>query len=92
MGLAMLQSKESPVSHTSEDDEAAKERHSIAVVPIALPVIIGPGAISTLIIAAGDFPQLINKVWMSIMCLVLALATGVVLYYAVPSPNLLAPQ
>src|SRR3989344_3829096 len=26
MGLSMLQSRESPVSHTSEDDEAAKER------------------------------------------------------------------
>ncbi len=84
MGLSMLQSKESPVSHTTEDDEAAKERHSIAVVPLALPVIIGPGAISTLIIAAGDFPNVSNKLVMSATCLLLALGTGSMLYYAIP--------
>lgn len=84
MGLAMLQSRESPVSHTSEDDEAAKERHSVAIVPVALPVIIGPGAISTLIIAVGDYPQLISKAWMSLVCSLLAVIMGVVLYYAIP--------
>ncbi len=84
MGLSMLQSRESPVSYTSEDDEAAKERQSIAIVPMALPVIIGPGAISTLIIAAGDFPQFINKVWMSALCFFLMLMMGFMLYFAVP--------
>lgn len=82
MGLSMLQSRESAVSYTSEDDEAAKERQSIAIVPMALPVIIGPGSISTLIIAAGDYPQLISKFWMSVLCLVLALGMGAMLYYA----------
>jgi multiple antibiotic resistance protein len=81
MGLSMLQSKESPVSHTSEDDEAAKHRESIAVVPLALPVIIGPGAISTLIIASTDYPQLINKITMSGLCCILALGMGVTLYF-----------
>ena len=84
MGLAMLQSRESPVSHTSEDDEAARERHSVAIVPVALPVIIGPGAISTLIIAVGDYPQLISKTWISLLCFLLAVMMSVVLYYAIP--------
>src|SRR5690348_2947554 len=51
-GLSMLQSKESPMNHTPEDDIAAEHRHSIAVVPLALPIIIGPGAMSTLVIAS----------------------------------------
>ena len=84
MGLSMLQSKESPVSHTREDDVAAKERQSIAVVPLALPVIIGPGAISTLIIAAGDYPQFFNMVWMSVICAILAVIMGLMLYFASP--------
>jgi multiple antibiotic resistance protein len=84
MGLSMLQSRESPVSHTSEDDEAAKERNSVAIVPVALPVIIGPGAISTLIIAAGDYPDTETKIWMSLLCVLLTLGMGTVLYYAVP--------
>lgn len=88
MGLSMLQSKESAVSHTSEDDEAAKDRDSIAVVPLALPLIIGPGAISTLIIADNDFPQLINKLCMSGLSIMLALGMGVILYYAHPVARL----
>ncbi len=84
MGLSMLQSKESPVSYTSEDDEAAKERHSIAVVPMALPVIIGPGAISTLIIITGDHSNLADKLWISILCICLTVGMGLILLFAVP--------
>lgn len=84
MGLSMLQSRESPVSHTIEDDEAAKHRESIAIVPIALPIIIGPGTISTLIIYSGDYPQLLNKLWMSIICLMLAMGMALMLYFAHP--------
>ncbi len=82
MGLSMLQSHESPVNHTSEEDKDAKERESIAVVPLALPVIIGPGAISTLIIASNDYPQLLNKLWMSGICIGLAIAMGLMLFFA----------
>jgi multiple antibiotic resistance protein len=81
MGLSMLQSKESPVSNTAEDNEAAKERESVAVVPLALPVIIGPGAISTLIIDGTDYPQILNKVMMSFYCVVLAGSMCLILYY-----------
>jgi multiple antibiotic resistance protein len=82
MGLSMLESRESAVSYTTEDDQAAKERHSVAIVPMAIPVIVGPGSISTIIIAAGDYPQLISKAWMSGLCLILAVGMGAILYYA----------
>lgn len=82
MGFSMLQSRESPVSHTSADDEAAKQRQSIGIVPIALPVIVGPGTMSTLIIAASDYPQLLNKFWMSVICVLLTFIMGLMLYYA----------
>ncbi len=84
MGLSMLQSHESAVSHTSEDDTAAKESPSIAIVPMALPVIVGPGAISTLIIASEDFPQSLNRMWMSVICVLLGLTLGIMMYYAAP--------
>lgn len=81
MGLSMLQSKESPVSHTTADDVAARERESVAVVPLALPIIIGPGAISTLIIAGTDYPTLLNKIEMSVSCLLLGLGMCIILYF-----------
>lgn len=80
-GLSMLQSKESPINHTPEDDIAAEERHSIAVVPLALPIIIGPGAISTLVIASNDYPALILKAWLSALCIVLAIGMFAILFY-----------
>ncbi len=89
IGLSMLQSQESPVSHTLEDDVAAKERDSIAVVPLALPLIIGPGAISTLIIADNDFPQFLNKLWMSGICVMLAIGMSLILFYAHPVAKLI---
>jgi len=82
MGLAMLQSHESNVSHTHADDTAAEERDSIAVVPLAMPVIIGPGAISTLIIASTDSAGWYDRVWLSVLCLILGVAMGLMLYYA----------
>jgi multiple antibiotic resistance protein len=82
VGLSMLQSQESAVNHTPEDDIAAEERDSIAIVPLALPIIIGPGAISTLIIASNDHPNLIYKSWMSILCILLAIGMSTILYYS----------
>lgn len=80
-GLSMLQSKESPISHTPEDDIAAIERSSIAIVPLALPIIIGPGAISTLVIAYNDYPSFFMKTWLSLLCLILTLIMFAILYY-----------
>lgn len=81
IGLSMLQSQESPVNHTPEDDIAAEERHSLAIVPLALPIIIGPGAISTLVIASTDYPNLLHKVWLSVLCIGLAATMTIILYF-----------
>lgn len=81
IGLSMLQSQESPVTYSSEDDVAAEHRSSIAVVPLAIPLIIGPGSISTLIIASTDYPATIHKAWLSILCLGLAATMFIILYF-----------
>ncbi len=81
IGLSMLQSHESPVNHTPEDNVAAEERASIAVVPMALPIIIGPGSISTLILASNDYPQAFYKIWLSGLCIVLAIGMFLILYF-----------
>lgn len=81
VGLSMLQSQESPLNHTPADDAAAEERHSIAIVPLALPIIIGPGAISTLVIASNDFSNFTHRLTLSILCLLLAISMGSVLYF-----------
>jgi multiple antibiotic resistance protein len=82
VGLSMLQSQDSPIRNTPEDMEAAKGRESIAIVPLAVPIIVGPGVISTLVLAAGDHSEYGAKLWLSILCLFLSIVMGALLYYA----------
>jgi multiple antibiotic resistance protein len=82
IGLSMLQSKASPIQPSNDDLKTASEMRSVAVVPLALPTIIGPGAISTLIIASNDYPSLMSKLVLSMTCTALALAMGVILYFS----------
>jgi multiple antibiotic resistance protein len=89
VGLSMLQSQESPMNHTPEDDVAAEHKHSIAVVPMALPVIIGPGSISTLVIASTDYPPYGHRLWLSLLCLGLAFGMTFMLYYGSTIANII---
>ena len=50
LAVSMLQAKESRLRRTSEEAVEASESHAIGVVPIGLPLLAGPGAISTVII------------------------------------------
>ena len=51
MALAMLQAQADPVRATPSEEENAAKKASIAVVPLAIPLLAGPGAMSTVIIA-----------------------------------------
>lgn len=83
-GLSMLHPKENLAVISAEDDVRVQSRNeSIAIVPLALPIIIGPGAISTLVIASNDYPNFLLKVWLSVLCLLLAGGMYAMLYFGV---------
>ena len=50
MALAMLKGQADTVRTTPEEKAEAEDKQSIAVVPIAIPLLAGPGSISTVII------------------------------------------
>jgi multiple antibiotic resistance protein len=52
MALSMLHARVSPITQTKEEADEAREKESIAVVPLSMPLLAGPGAISTVIIDA----------------------------------------
>jgi len=52
MALSMLHAKMSNVKQTAEEELDSAERDSVAVVPLATPLLAGPGAISTVILYA----------------------------------------
>ena len=54
MAMSMMQAKQSRSRQTPEEAIEAEEKDSIAVVPLAIPLLAGPGAISTVIIYASQ--------------------------------------
>lgn len=52
MAISMLHAKQSPIRQTSEEADESIEKESVAVVPLAMPLLAGPGAISAVILAA----------------------------------------
>ncbi|MGD0744451.1 MAG: MarC family protein [Verrucomicrobiota bacterium] len=60
VALDMLRAQRSRVQETREETRAGTEKPDIAVTPLAIPMLAGPGAISTTILLqneARDFPQ-----------------------------------
>ena len=53
MALDMLKASHGRTRHTDEEDEEALGADSIAIVPLAIPLMAGPGAISLVIVTAN---------------------------------------
>lgn len=54
MAIAMLQARPSRTHHTAEESKEAAVRDEVAVVPLGVPLVAGPGTISTVIIYADQ--------------------------------------
>lgn len=52
IAISMMHGKQSYAKQTPEEAQAVAEREVIAVVPLSIPLLAGPGAISSMIIAA----------------------------------------
>jgi len=52
MAISMLQARISPVAQTADEAREGEAKESVAVVPLAMPLLAGPGAISTIILNA----------------------------------------
>lgn len=52
MAIAMLHAKTSQIRQTHKEADESIEKQSVAIVPLAMPLLAGPGAISTVILAA----------------------------------------
>lgn len=82
LAFSMLNAEQSRIKQTTEDQKEAKHKESIAVVPLAIPIMAGPGAMSTVIVAASEFPGVVNKLFLAFSALLVAVVLGVVLYFA----------
>jgi multiple antibiotic resistance protein len=84
MSIQMMQARHTQSKQTPEEAEEAEEKESIAVVPIGMPLLAGPGAISTVIIYAHTAFQPLPVAAIIFSILLVALLTWVALNIANP--------
>ena len=88
IGLHMLFNRSEHKSSSAEADDAGS-RESIAVVPLAIPMVAGPGTMATVLVAAQQHPTVLSKIEISIVVGALAALTGLLFRFATPIAGLL---
>ena len=84
MAWSMLHAKISPAKQTPEEAEESAERDAIAIVPLAMPLLAGPGAISLMIIEAGRGGGMAQHVGVIVAVFLLAVSIWLILLSAGP--------
>ncbi len=82
IAFGMLQARHGRMRHTPEEDEEAMERSSVAVVPLALPLLAGPGAFSTVILFSNQAKAWDEKFALFCICILVSLSIWVILHLA----------
>lgn len=84
MALSMLNAKLSPQQQTPEEEAEASDRDAVGVVPIAMPLLVGPGAISATIIHMERGAGLVHKGLSVGVLAVICLSVWIILKAAEP--------
>lgn len=84
MALSMVNAQMSPQSQTPEEAEEASSRNAVGVVPIAMPLLVGPGSISATIITMQRGEGWLHNVVVIAVIAVICVGVWIVLRLAVP--------
>lgn len=71
MGFNMVQGHGKKVNHSTKDQAAALTRNDIATVPLAIPIIVGPGLATTLItmsLGAATWQNYVSGILAIVLC------------------------
>jgi multiple antibiotic resistance protein len=84
MSLSMLQAKVSPAKQTREEAEIleSRERENVAVVPLGIPLMAGPGAISTVVLFVQKHSTISHYIVLLFIILCVAVISWMVLRLA----------
>lgn len=88
LGLSMLNAQIPPMRQT--EDEGVKG--VIPIVPIAIPVIAGPGALSGVILAANTYSTFSGLVILSLCAALIGALSAVILYFGMQLEKKLGPS
>jgi multiple antibiotic resistance protein len=74
MAISMLQARESGIRQTPDEAAEAADRDAVAVVPLGIPLLAGPGAISTMIIATHQSESFVHHLLLLIPAAIIGAA------------------
>ncbi len=84
IAIAMFHAKSTPARHTREEDAEAESKEDISVVPLAIPLLAGPGAISLVIVDAQKTAGIVGEFVLTTGILIVALLVWLILRLAAP--------
>jgi multiple antibiotic resistance protein len=84
IAVAMFDARTSSARHNAEEQEAAETKSDIAVVPLAIPLLAGPGTISLVIVDAHQAGEFFGKLSFSVGIIGVAFIVWVILRSAEP--------
>lgn len=83
IGLQMIFNKAGH-KHSPEEVEDAGSRQSVAVVPLAIPMVAGPGTMATVLVGAQQHASVLSKGEISAVIIALAVFCGLLFSFAGP--------
>jgi multiple antibiotic resistance protein len=86
IGLHMLFNK-SEHKHSTNELEDAQSRTSIAVVPLTIPIVAGPGTMAAVLVAAQQESTILSKIEISLVIVGFSVLIGVLFSFASPIAN-----
>lgn len=89
MALSMLQARQSRAKQTPEEAAEAEDKATIGIVPLGVPLLAGPGAISTAIVYAQQALSWVDMLFTIFCCALVGVAVWVSLRAAEPIGNAL---
>lgn len=91
VALDMLQARASAARETVEEVEAGAEKDDIAITPLAVPMLAGPGAISTVLILLNQAETFTHRAALFLCVIAVLLITYIILHLGVKSARWLHP-
>ncbi len=72
ISISMMHGKQGGTRQTAEEAQSMAEREVIAIVPLSIPLLAGPGAISSMILSAQQQPSLLGHLSLVIPVLIVS--------------------
>ncbi|HLB52958.1 MAG TPA: MarC family protein [Chlamydiales bacterium] len=82
MAFSMLSAEESPIKQSPDEAPSKRSKESGAIIPLAIPLIAGPGAISTIIVNVSQYEGIFNLLIISCLAILVSVVMGALLYFA----------